>query len=267
VLGPSDTEPGGSNGYNVMTGEEQNAVYKENKEGGTWLWFGKRHSSTQGASGTPASKFSSFQFCNKMSKYPDYLSPSKPLTKSQKSRTRREPSGVFSLFQPNQIHLFREAFSLIDHDGDGVVNEQDLKHIFTSLGITASKQRLDELLNDRPGTHSRAPSGDDSFGGDRGITFPMFLTMMGEHLYDFDTEQELLAAFECFDDNDTGFVKCDEMRKWLSETGERMDQTDIDRLLKGPFTDRQGNFNYREWSKVLRINAEDDDEPETPSIY
>ena len=55
----------------------------------------------------------------------------------------------------------------------------------------------------------------------------MFLTMMGEHLYEFDTEQELLAAFECFDENDSGFVKCDEMRKWLSETGERMEQSDV----------------------------------------
>lgn len=33
----------------------------------------------------------------------------------------------------------------------------------------------------------------------------------------------------------------------------------IDRLLKGPFTDRQGNFNYREWVKVLRVNAETED--------
>jgi myosin regulatory light chain 12 len=28
----------------------------------------------------------------------------------------------------------------------------------------------------------------------------------------------------------------------------------IERLLKGSFTDRQGNFNYREWVKVLRVN-------------
>lgn len=28
----------------------------------------------------------------------------------------------------------------------------------------------------------------------------------------------------------------------------------MDRLLKGPFSDRQGNFNYREWVKVLRVN-------------
>jgi myosin regulatory light chain 12 len=72
-----------------------------------------------------------------MSKYPDYLSPgSTPtkLTKAQKSRARREPSGVFSLFQAPQIQQFKEAFQLIDHDKDGWINERDLKEIFSSLG-------------------------------------------------------------------------------------------------------------------------------------
>ncbi|KAK7680582.1 hypothetical protein QCA50_016364 [Cerrena zonata] len=209
-----------------------------------------------------------------MSRYPSHLSPNITPTstptksKSQKSRQRREPSGVFSLFQPPQIQQFREAFSLIDHDGDGIVNEQDLKHIFTSLGITPSKKTMDDLLAERPGDyrgsvpHSRVSSY-EADSNDRGITFPMFLTMMGEHLYDFDTEQELLAAFECFDENDSGLVKSDEIRKWLGDVGERMDSTEIDKFLKGPFTDRQGNFNYREWVKVLRINA-DNDEDETP---
>lgn len=69
-------------------------------------------------------------------RYPDYLSPNGPkLTKAQKSRARREPSGVFSLFQPSQIQQFKEAFSLIDQDRDGVVSERDLKEIFSSLGM------------------------------------------------------------------------------------------------------------------------------------
>ena len=55
----------------------------------------------------------------------------------------------------------------------------------------------------------------------------MFLTMMGEHLYDFDAESELLAAFECFDESDSGFVKCDEIRKWLGDVGERMDEHEV----------------------------------------
>ena len=207
-----------------------------------------------------------------MSKYDSYLTPNSTptkLPKSQRSRQRREPSGVFSLFQPNQVQLFREAFSLIDHDADGVVTEQDLKHIFASLGtnllvpslatlrlhsplaptlrrfilsrlvgISASKQRIDDLLSDRPGTHSRNPSAEFDSSGDRGITFPMFLTMMGEHLYDFDTEQELLGAFECFDENDSGLVKVDEMKKWLSESGERMDQSEV--LVRVPLSTLAG---------------------------
>ena len=68
-----------------------------------------------------------------MSRYPDHLAP-KGMSKGQKSRARREPSGVFSLFQAPQIQQFKEAFQLIDHDKDGWVNESDLKEIFASLG-------------------------------------------------------------------------------------------------------------------------------------
>lgn len=101
---------------------------------------------------------------------------------------------------------------------------------------------LDDLLADRPGdrrgstVHARAaPFEPDAAGAaaDRGITFPMFLTMMGEHLYDFDTEAELLEAFECFDENDSGVVKCDEMRRWLADVGEKMDPYEVRAYVLG----------------------------------
>ena len=86
----------------------------------------------------------------RMSRYPSHLSPNitptKP-TKSQKSRARREPSGVFSLFQPQQIQQFKEAFSLIDQDRDGLVGERDLKDTFASLGTQShAKCRIDVLI-------------------------------------------------------------------------------------------------------------------------
>ncbi|KAJ6575351.1 hypothetical protein B0H19DRAFT_933407 [Mycena capillaripes] len=195
------------------------------------------------------------------SKYPAYLSPnvtpSKLLTKAQKSRARREPSGVFSLFQAPQIQQFKEAFQLIDHDKDGWVGEGDLREIFASLGISPSAATLDELLRARPGDAPEAKPGDS----ERGVNFTMFLTMMSERLFEFDTEAELLEAFESFDEADAGVVRVEEMRKWLGEVGERMGEREIDKLLKGPFTDRQGNFNYREWVKVLRVNEEDAEQP------
>ncbi|KAI0285465.1 EF-hand [Russula aff. rugulosa BPL654] len=196
-----------------------------------------------------------------MSHYPNYLSPNVTPTKSgkaQKSRARREPSGVFSLFQPQQIQQFKEAFSLIDQDRDGLVGEQDLKDTFTSLGIVPSPEMMEELLTSRPGESGSQPTSTED-PRDRGINFAMFLTMMSEHLFEFDAEAELLEAFSSFDESDSGMVRCDEIRKWLSETGDRMNQGEIDRFLKGSFTDRQGNFNYKEWVKVLRVNEEDND--------
>ncbi|KAJ7361508.1 hypothetical protein DFH08DRAFT_684800 [Mycena albidolilacea] len=195
------------------------------------------------------------------SKYPAYLSPSTTLTKSQKSRARREPSGVFSLFQAPQIQQFKEAFQLIDHDKDGWVGEGDLREIFTSLGITPSDATLDQLLRARPGSGSAPTSPTKANDKDRGVNFTMFLTMMSERLFEFDTEAELLEAFESFDEADAGVVKVEEMRRWLGDVGERMGEREIDKLLKGPFTDRQGNFNYREWVKVLRVNEEETEQP------
>lgn len=97
-----------------------------------------------------------------------------------------------------------------------------------SQGISLSKKMTDELLNSRPGGQSR---GDVSSAGsdpsDRGVNFTMFLTMMSERLFEFDMEAELLEAFESFDENDSGLVKVDEMRKWLSEVGERMDSYEV----------------------------------------
>lgn len=119
---------------------------------------------------------------------------------------------------------------------------------------------METLLTARPGNGGALSPSED--GKTRGVNFTMFLTMMGEHLLELDSEAELLEAFESFDENDDGKVKCDEIRRWLSEAGERMDHEEIDRLLKGPFTDRQGYFNYKEWVKVLRVNADESQEAE-----
>ncbi|KAJ7751258.1 hypothetical protein DFH07DRAFT_745722 [Mycena maculata] len=192
-----------------------------------------------------------------MSKYPSHLSPdiTPSKLKAQKSRARREPSGVFSLFQAPQVQQFKEAFQLIDHDKDGWVGERDLREVFASLGITPSPSTLAALLHARPGDTPASTSAADA---ERGVNFTMFLTMMSERLFEFDTEAELVEAFASFDEADAGFVRADEMRGWLSEVGERMGEREIDKLLKGPFTDRQGNFNYREWVKVLRVNEEEE---------
>jgi myosin regulatory light chain 12 len=51
------------------------------------------------------------------------------------SHERREPSGgAFTMFTPQQVKQFKEAFNMIDQDGDGRISEDDLKIMLSNLG-------------------------------------------------------------------------------------------------------------------------------------
>jgi myosin regulatory light chain 12 len=95
------------------------------------------------------------------------------------------------------------------------------------LGIVPSPEMMEELLTSRPGEPGSQPTSTSEDPRDRGINFAMFLTMMSEHLFEFDAEAELLEAFSSFDESDSGMVRCDEIRKWLNETGDRMSPGEV----------------------------------------
>ncbi len=56
-------------------------------------------------------------------------------TSKPSSHGRREPSGgAYTMFTPQQVKQFKEAFNLIDQDGDGRVTEADLRVMLSNLG-------------------------------------------------------------------------------------------------------------------------------------
>ncbi|KAJ9092683.1 hypothetical protein QFC21_006749 [Naganishia friedmannii] len=153
---------------------------------------------------------------------------------------REASGGVFQMFTPPQIKQFREAFMLIDTDGDGKITEDDLITTFGNLGQTPTKKTLESLL--------ARPSGSTSTSGStKSINFTQFLTMFGTHLLDLaDSEHEILDAFACFDEFDAGVV-------------------DLDRFFSGPFMDKKSQkFDYVRFAKTLKVNdaaeVEDDEE-------
>lgn len=54
------------------------------------------------------------------------------------SHDRREPSGgAYTMFTPQQVKQFKEAYNMIDQDGDGRVTEADLKIMLSNLGASS----------------------------------------------------------------------------------------------------------------------------------
>ncbi|KAL7007588.1 hypothetical protein EMMF5_002664 [Cystobasidiomycetes sp. EMM_F5] len=131
---------------------------------------------------------------------------------------------------------------MVDQDADGFISESDLTKMLQQLGQTPTPSVISSyFVGITP----------------RQLSFTTFLTMFSDHLLSMDPEDELLEAFACFDEKDTGYVPVAQIREFLATLGDRMTQEEISRFLSPPFTDRHGNFAYRDFLKVLRITDAD----------
>lgn len=109
---------------------------------------------------------------------------------SSKKRAQRSGSNVFAMFTQNQVATFKEAFSFIDQDKDGIISRSDIRASFDALGRLCSDRELEEMTSEAPGP----------------INFTMFLTVFGDRVSGTDDEDVVMNAFSRFDEGD-GFCR------------------------------------------------------------
>ncbi|KAF0024931.1 hypothetical protein F2P81_021812 [Scophthalmus maximus] len=164
--------------------------------------------------------------------------------KTTKKRPQRATSNVFAMFDQSQIQEFKEAFNMIDQNRDGFVDKEDLHDMLASLGKNPTDEYLEAMMMEAPGP----------------INFTMFLTMFGEKLNGTDPEDVIRNAFACFDEEGTGFIQEDYLRELLTTMGDRFTDEEVDELFREAPIDKKSNFNYVEFTRILKHGAKDKDD-------
>eukprot|EP00075_Anas_platyrhynchos_P018547 XP_027307800.1 myosin regulatory light polypeptide 9 isoform X4 [Anas platyrhynchos] len=172
------------------------------------------------------------------------MSSKRAKTKTTKKRPQRATSNVFAMFDQSQIQEFKEAFNMIDQNRDGFIDKEDLHDMLASLGKNPTDEYLDAMMNEAPGP----------------INFTMFLTMFGEKLNGTDPEDVIRNAFACFDEEATGVIQEDYLRELLTTMGDRFTDEEVDELYREAPIDKKGNFNYIEFTRILKHGAKDKDD-------
>ncbi|TMS19601.1 Myosin regulatory light chain 2, smooth muscle major isoform [Larimichthys crocea] len=98
----------------------------------------------------------------------------------------------------------------------------------------------------------------------------MFLTMFGERLNGTDPEDVIRNAFACFDEEGSGVIHEDHLRELLTTMGDRFTDEEVDELFREAPIDKKGNFNYAEFTRILKHGAKDKDdevEEETDCLW
>ncbi|KAL4655645.1 myosin regulatory light polypeptide 9-like [Arapaima gigas] len=161
-----------------------------------------------------------------------------------KKRPQRATSNVFAMFDQSQIQEFKEAFNMIDQNRDGFIDKEDLHDMLASLGKNPSDDYLEGMMSEAPGP----------------INFTMFLTMFGERLNGTDPEDVIRNAFACFDEEGSGVIHEDHLRELLTTMGDRFTDDEVDELFREAPIDKKGNFNYAEFTRILKHGAKDKDD-------
>jgi len=148
------------------------------------------------------------------------------------------------MFDQAQIQEFKEAFNMIDQNRDGFIDKEDLQEMLGSLGKNPDDAYLEGMMNEAPGP----------------INFTMFLTLFGERLQGTDPEDVIKNAFACFDEDNTGFIHEEKLRELLMTIGERFSDEDVDEMYREAPIDKNGMFNYIEFTRILKHGAKDKDD-------
>ncbi|MGF1924183.1 MAG: EF-hand domain-containing protein [Bacteroidia bacterium] len=138
-----------------------------------------------------------------------------------------------------QIVELKEAFSLFDKDGDGIITTKELRSIMRSLGQDLTETDLQDVIN---GVNVH---------GNRTVNFPEFLSLIARKMKDTDTEEELIEAFEVFDRDGNGLISAAELRHVMTNLGKKLTEEEVDEIIREADIDGDGGINYEEFVRMI----------------
>ncbi|KAK1343214.1 hypothetical protein QTO34_015992 [Cnephaeus nilssonii] len=114
-----------------------------------------------------------------------------------------------------QKQEIKEAFDLFDIDGSGTIDVKELKIAMRALGFEPKKEEVKKLIaeidKERTGT----------------ISFEDFFAIMSVKMSEKDEKEELLKAFKLFDDDATGTITLNNIKRVAKELGETLTDDEL----------------------------------------
>jgi len=170
--------------------------------------------------------------------------PKRTSTRESK-KAKRTGSNVFSMFSQRQVAEFKEAFSMMDADKDGVIGKGDLRATYDALGRMVTEKELDELLGEATGP----------------LNFTMLLTLFANRMSgSADDDDVVVSAFKSFDEG--GKIDSEKLRHALMTWGEKFSADEIDDAYEQMTIDGSGKIDTSKLIQMLTASADEEETEE-----
>ena len=143
------------------------------------------------------------------------------------------------VFTPEQLFAFKRSFDLFDASNEGLIPFDKLQVLLRSIGQKPTSEDLIAYKNE--------------FDADnRGyLNFDAFKDIMNERFRKDDKATAILAAFKVFDKENSGNVKCDDLRDAILSLSDLLNDEQVDEMMKDLDPEATGAFNYVDLVKEM----------------
>jgi myosin light chain 6 len=141
-------------------------------------------------------------------------------------------------FTEDQIDEFKEAFTLFDTRGDGMIPTKQVGEVLRALGQNPTEADIWRLVQDQK--------------AEGRVTFETFLPILQavSQKKITDTVEDFVEGLRHFDKDGNGFIGSAELRHMLTGMGEKMTDEEVEGLIQGQ-ENTEGNINYEEFVKMV----------------
>eukprot|EP01006_Ploeotia_vitrea_P008089 TRINITY_DN19081_c0_g1_i1.p1 TRINITY_DN19081_c0_g1~~TRINITY_DN19081_c0_g1_i1.p1 ORF type:complete len:174 (+),score=22.79 TRINITY_DN19081_c0_g1_i1:31-552(+) len=157
---------------------------------------------------------------------------------SVREQLRRENAAALQSLSHEAIQEFREVFHLFDKDGSDTIDTGELATAMRSLGMTPTDEEVEAMINEV------------DVDGSGAIDFQEFLALMSRSASDAVLEQQILDAFQTFDQDGDGFITHPELKDTVRQlTGKELADAEVDEIIfESAFDeDGDGRISYEEF--------------------
>lgn len=159
--------------------------------------------------------------------------------KAREERERMEAAGQNSLAELSEEHReeISEAFNLFDLDKDGYVDYHELKVAMKALGFDLPKADILAILqthgvSSQQAQKAKQPAGQYQAPPRLLLSFQTFQTLMAQRILARPPQEEIIRAFELFDEGGKGKITLQDLTRVARELGEGLQHEELVAMIE-----------------------------------
>ena len=138
---------------------------------------------------------------------------------------------------------YREAFDLLDQNGDGLISPTDMENVICSIGL-------------EPATHLPVLMRDVDKDGTGQICFDQFVSLVTKakkaaRRSSKATPEQLLQAFKVFDVRDNGYLTAKDLHHVMTKLGDTLTEEEAEEMISESDVKEQGKMTFEEFVRML----------------